>query len=298
MELRHLRSFLVAAETEHFGRAAARLHVVQPALSKQMRELETEIGAALFERLPRGVRLTAAGREFAGQARVLLDQLASAVAAARDTAAGRRGRLFIGHVDTALHAPLLPKLFAGFQRTHPGVTLELLQHTSLQQADLLRKGTIDLAFAYHRPDRLGDLAERPVLTDKVVLAVPPAHRLARKRTVAWPDLRRESFVWIPRDLSPAYHDLVFSTCRRHGFQPKIVQESRSDSALLSLVQAGTGLTFCLASTRHRRPQGVVLLNLREPLPPFTLSAYWRSGNDNPALPLFTQILPQGRPLIG
>jgi len=294
MELRHLRSFLVAAELEHFGRAAARLHIVQPALSKQMRELETEVGVAFFQRLPRGVRLTPAGREFRDHAAAILRRVDEAVAGSRAVHTGEKGTLLIGHVDTAVYAPILPRLIDRFRRAHPGIRVELRQHTSLQQAELLRRGEIDLAFVYHPPERLPALAGRPVLTDTVVLAVPAGHRLARRRRVSLAETKAERFVWIPRDLSPAYYAMILKACRAHGFIPDIVQEGGSDSAILSLVAAGTGLSFALASTRQRRPAGVTFVPLSDPLPRLTLSACWRRDSPNPAVPAFTALLPPGR----
>jgi DNA-binding transcriptional LysR family regulator len=294
MELRHLRSFLVAAELEHFGRAAARLHIVQPALSKQMRELEEEAGVPLFQRLPRGVRLTPAGREFRTHAAEILQRVGEAVAESRAVHAGQKGQLLIGHVDTAVYAPALPRLVDRFRRAHPGIRVELRQHTSLQQAELLRRGEIDVAFVYHVPDRLPALASRMVLDDAVVLAVPTGHRLARRRRVGLAEARAERFVWIPRDLSPAYHAMMIKACRSAGFTPDIVQEGGSDSAILSLVAAGTGLSFALASTRHRRPAGVAFVPLTDAVPRLQLSACWRRDGVNPAVPAFAALLPAAK----
>ncbi len=291
MELRHLRSFVVAAELEHFGRAAERLHIVQPALSRQIRELEDEIGAPLFTRLKRGVRLTAAGRALCTEARTILAQVENSLEHTRAVASGREGLLRVGFVDTAVYSPALPKLFDQFRRRHPGVRLELLQRTSLAQAELLRRGEIDLAFVYHHPERLSALETRPLWRERILLAVPARHRFARRRSVQLAELREESFVWIPRDLSPAYYDLVFRGCAAAGFRPNIVQEGGTDSAIMSLVAAGAGLSFCLESSRHHRPGGVALVLIRNLNAHVQLDAVWRTDRDNPALPLFVAMLP-------
>ena len=291
MELRHLRSFVVTAELEHFGRAAQRLAIVQPALSRQMRELEDEIGAPLFTRLPRGVRLTAAGRALRAEARAILDRVDRAVGQARDVAAGRTGSLGIGFVDTAMHAPALPRLLDAFRCRQPGIRLELHQRTSLAQADGLRSGALDVGFVYHRPERQPALAAHRILDERIVLAAPRAHPLAGRRRVRLAELRDEPFVWIPRALSPAYHDLVFSACAAHGFRPRVVQEGGADSAILSLVAAGAGLSFYLASTRHRRPPGVALVPIADLRAVLRLEAVWRMDNANPALPAFLAALP-------
>lgn len=294
MELRHLRSFVAAAELEHFGRAAERLHIVQPALSRQIRELEDEIGAPLFTRLKRGVRLSAAGRVLRDEVRQLLARLDDALARTRAIASGREGLLRVGFVDTAVYSPALPKLFDQFRHRHPGVRLELLQRTSLAQAELLRRSEIDLAFVYHHPERLGALAMRPLWRERILLAVPARHRLAKRRSVRLAELREESFVWIPRDLSPAYYDLVFRGCAAAGFRPNIVQEGGTDSAIMSLVAAGAGLSFCLESSRHHRPAGVALVPISDLKAHVQLDAVWRTDRDNPALPLFVAMLRQRR----
>lgn len=292
MELRHLRSFLVAAELEHFGRAAQRLHIVQPALSRQIRELETELRVPLFERLSRGVRLTAAGRAFHHDTRALLAAADRAAEHARRVAAGTAGTLTIGFVDTSVHAPLLPRLLDCFRRRNPDINLVLRQHTSLAQAELLRRGELDLGFVYHRPSALPALASRRLLRERVVLAVPASHPLAAKRSVRLAALRNEAFVWIPATLSPAYSDIVHSTCAARGIQLRIVQEADSDGALMALVAAGAGLTFCLGSARHRLPPSVRLVALPEMTTPIHLEAVWRENNPNPALPRLLSLLPE------
>ena len=291
MELRHLRSFVAAAELEHFGRAADRLHIVQPALS---RELEDEIGAPLFTRLKRGVRLTTAGRVLLDEARQVLAQIENALERTRAVASGREGLLRVGFVDTAVYSPALPKLFDMFRRRHPGVRLELLQRTSLAQAELLRRGEIDVAFVYHRPERIGALATHPMWRERILLAVPARHRLGARRSVRLAELRDEAFVWISRDLSPAYYDLVFRSCAAAGFQPKIVQEGGTDSAIMNLVAAGAGLSFALESSRHHRPAGVALVPIRDLKAHVHLDAVWRTDRENPALALFVAMLPSPR----
>ncbi|HLP03420.1 MAG TPA: LysR substrate-binding domain-containing protein [Opitutaceae bacterium] len=290
MELRHLRSFLVAAELEHFGRAAQRLHIVQPALSRQIRELEAELRVALFERLPRGVCLTAAGRAFGDDARILLADADRAAEHARQVAAGLVGALAVGFVDTAVHAPALPRLLDAFRRTHPTVRLALREQTSLEQAELLRRGALDIGFVYHRPAPPPRFGHHRLLTERIVLAVPAKHRLARRRSIRLAELREEAFVWIPESLSPAYSDLVYRACAASGFRPRVVQEGDSEGALLAMVAAGAGLTFCLRSARYRLPPEVVLVALPEMTTPVHLGAVWREDNTNPTLPSFLEQL--------
>lgn len=286
MEFRHLRSFVTAGRLEHFGRAAARLAIVQPALSRQIQELEEEIGTPLFERLPRGVRLTAAGRLFLAEAEALLAQASGALERARDAGAGRIGRLRIGYVDTSIYHPVLPGLLQRFRGQFPGVQLELVQQTSVAQADSLRNGAIDAGFVYHLPAHQPSLGTHRLLTEKILLAVPASHRLGGRQRLRLAELRDEDFVWIPRAVSPPFYDAVLAACRRAGFEPRVVQEGLSDLAILSLVAAGAGLTFCVASAEHRKPQDVALVRVTDLRLTVHLTAIWRTDNLNPALPHF------------
>lgn len=290
MELRHLRYFVVTAQLEHFGRAAARLSIVQPALSKQIRELEAEIGTPLFERLPRGVRLTAAGRAFLQDATALLGQVGLAAQRARDVGEGKIGRLRIGFVDTSIYHPTLPRIIHDFRRQYPAVLLDLVQQTSLQQSESLRTDSIDVGFVYHRPTGLPQLASHPLVIEKTMLAVPTTHRFARRRQVRLAGLRDENFVWIPRALSPPFYDRVLAACERHGFAPRIVQESTTDATGLSLVATGVGITFSVASTVHRKPPDVTLVHVADLDVSFCLEAVWRTDNLNPALAHFLSLV--------
>ena len=294
MEFRHLRSFVAAGRLEHFGRAAARLAIVQPALSRQIQELEEEIGTPLFERLPRGVRLTAAGRGFLREAEALLVQADRAIERTRDAGAGQAGRLRIGYVDTSIYLPALPGLLQGFRQKFPRVQLELVQQTSAAQAESLRAGAIDAGFVYHVPAHLPALGTRRLLSERIELALPASHRLAGRRRLRLRELRDEDYVWIPRAVSPPFYDAVAAACRRAGFEPRVVQEGLTDLAILSLVAAGAGLTFCVASAAHRKPQNVVLARVADLGLTVHLTAIWRTDNPNPALPHFLAQVPAAK----
>ena len=290
MELRHLRYFVVTGELEHFGQAAERLNIVQPALSKQIRELEEEVGTLLFERLPRGVRLTAAGREFLAHARDILSKVPIATERARRVAEGNEGVLRLGFVDTAIYHPKLPRLIAAFRRLRPGVHLELVQQTSREQGELLAQGKLDVACVYHRPLQVSEIEAERLVTERVMLVTPADHPYARRRFVTVADLKDQPFVWIPRVLSPPYYDLIYEACRARGFQLRVVQEGGSDRALLGLVAAGAGLTFTLSSARSHKPQSVAMLPIRDLGQTLKLEAVWRRDSSNPALPHFVGML--------
>lgn len=292
MELRHLRYFVAAAEFEHFGRAAARLNIVQPALSKQIRELEAELRTALFERLPRGVRLTTAGHAFLADARALLHRADIATQRVRDTAAGRTGRLRIGFVDTAIYHSVLPRIFHAFRQDFPAVQLDLVQQTSLVQGELLHNSQLDLGFVFHHPANLAPLAHQAIAAEAIVLAAPATHRFARRSRVRWAELKNEPFVWIPRSVSPPFYDRVFAACAKHGFAPRIVQEGQTDLTILSLVAAGIGLSFSVASAANRKPRAVALVKIADLALTVQLDAIWRTDNPNPALSHFLSLMRQ------
>lgn len=290
MELRHLRYFVVTAQLEHFGRAAVRLSIVQPALSKQIRELEAEVGTPLFERLARGVRLTAAGRAFLADAERLLAETSRALERVREVGRGHAGRLRVGFVDTAIYHPVLPRIIERFRRAFPAVQLELVQQPSLAQGEELRSGQLNVGFVFHRPPHLATLATHPIVSEPILLAVPASHPLAGRRQVRLVELKNESFVWIPRSVSPPFYDGVMAACARHGFAPRIVQEGQTDLTILSLVATGAGLSFCVASARHRKPKEVVLVRVTDLRMTVHLDAIWRTDDSNPALAPFLDVV--------
>lgn len=292
MELRHLRYFVEVARDEHFGRAAARLRIAQPPLSRQIRQLEEEIGVALLERRGRGVRLTEAGRVFREEARHTLDAAARATARAVAASRGEIGKLAVGFVDTSAYNGLPPRIFRRFRARYPHIALELLPLTSINQWQALREDRIQLGFVYHLPVDDPEVEVRPVYGDRVVLALPRSHRLARRRGLRLRDLRDESFVWFPRAVSPRYYDLVSNACQAAGLQPKVVQEAYNDATVVSLVAGGMGITFAVGAWRYVKPASVVLRTLPDLNIDLKVSAIWRRDRDRPTVRSFLTILDQ------
>jgi DNA-binding transcriptional LysR family regulator len=198
VELRHLRYFVVVGEEEHFGRAADRLHVVQPALTRQVRQLEEELGYALFERLKRGVRLTEAGKSFLEEARRLLSDLERGIERTRLVAQGKVGRLLVGFADTATYSGELASILRDFRAKWPDVRLELFPSSSVTAGEQLRDRDVDVAFVYLLPANLCELKTHKISGDRWVLALPQAHRLVKSKRVRLGDLKGEPFVWLLR----------------------------------------------------------------------------------------------------
>jgi DNA-binding transcriptional LysR family regulator len=291
MELRHLRYFVAVAEELHFGRAAARLHIAQPPLSRQIRDLERDVDTPLFVRTPRGVELTHAGRAFLPEARLTLAQAERAQRTAQRAALGETGRLRVAFVEAATHSGILPEVLGFFRMHLPSIGLSLLEMDSFQQAEAMREGRIDLGILTSPPlDADRWLQTQPVYIEPLVLAVPHTHRLAGRARFSLRDLAGESFVLIPRDVSPALYDDIIARCRAEGFSPKVVQEAAGWHTIVSLVTAGVGLAFVPSSLAQLPRPGVSYRRVRELAVNLEMTAVWRQGEKSPVRERFVTAL--------
>jgi DNA-binding transcriptional LysR family regulator len=290
VELRHLRYFIAVGEEEHFGRAAERLRVVQPALTRQIQQLEEEMGYALFERLKRGVRLTEAGRSFLEEARRLLSDLERGVERTRLVAQGKVGRLRIGFADSATYSGELPSILRDFRDRWPDVRLDLFPSSSVATGEQLREQRLDIGFVYVLPTDLPQLKTHRISAERIVLALPQSHPLVKRKRLKLVDLKGEPFVWIPRVVAPLYYDRVLSACHAAGLTLNIVQEGNNDTTMLSLVAGGIGLSFTIKSADRRKPDSVVLKEVKDLRLTVELSAIWRGDNKVPALQNFIEII--------
>lgn len=287
MELRHLRYFVSVGEEQHFGRAAERLHIAQPALSRQIQDLEREIGFALFERLPRGVRLSAAGRLFLTDARRILQDVREAKLRAERIARGKAGTLRIGIATALSWHGLVVDSFREFRRKQPDAELELHHLLSIQQVEAVVHGRLDAGFAASVTPLTGDLTHWQFAQDRIVLAVPEGHPLTKRKRVWLRDLRTMPFIWFHRWTNPGFHDQLMRACSRGGLSaPRIVQEAADRDTVLGLVQCRIGISWLNEAVRWHCPRNIVLvpvvdLNIRLPL-----SLIWRKDNTSPLLQNF------------
>ena len=278
MELRHLRYFVAVAEELHFGRAAKRLNIAQPPLSRQIRDLEREIGTPLFDRVPRGVDLTPAGTAFLPEARLTLAQADRARRTAQRAARGETGRLRVGFVEAATHSGILPDVLSFFRMHLPSVGLSLFELDPLRQAEAFRDGRIDLGILQYPPlDADRWLGVELIYTEPVVLAVPGDHRLAGRARFTLSSLAAESFVLFPRHISPPMYDDIIARCRAVDFSPRVVQEAAGWHTLASLVGAGVGVGFVPRSLTRFQQHGVSYRTVRDLGVDMALSAVWKSG---------------------
>lgn len=262
MDLRQLRYFIALAETGNFHRAAERLNMAQPPLSVAIRKLEDELGAKLFEREPRGVRLTDAGRAALPTARAAIEQAALLRDVVRQGAMGESGSISVGFVGSAISAAL-PRIIPAFRARYPQVDLRLEEMTSVSIAEALGARKLDVGLVrlpLIRPDELSvALIER----DELVAAVLASHPLARRRALRLADLADEPLV-LHGPVS-VLRSVVMLACQRAGFAPRIAQEATQVQTILSLVQSGLGIALVPAGMARITPEGVRLLRLAEPL---------------------------------
>jgi DNA-binding transcriptional LysR family regulator len=287
MELRHLRYFVAVAEEQHYARASRTLGVAQPALSRQIQDLEEEIGFKLFDRLPRGVKLNAAGKLFLEDAGRILQAVSEATARAGRVARGQSGTLRVGFPENASWRGVVPDSFRRFRQQQPDAELQLEPAASLQQMDAIRSGRLDAGFVNFMPKADPELDQLPVATQRVELAVPKRHPLTKLKKLRLRHLTDAVFVWFPRRASPAFYDRLMHECYRGGLKsPRIVQEGLNEATILSLVSTGLGVGWVLGSARWRCPQTVSILPVVDLNVPVTLTLAWRRDNTSPLLARF------------
>ena len=286
MELRHLRAFLAVAEELHFGRAASRLRIAQPALSQQIRQLEQDVGAVLLERTTRQVRLTGTGATFVDHARRVLDDVERARESVRLTECGERGRIRVG-VTGAITWRLLPRVARTYRERYPLVRMEL--HPAVfsgAQISALHDGRIDVGFL-RAPVPSGPLASRVIVNECLVAVLPAGHPLSHQPDVALGDLSGESFVSYPSMQGSALRDAAVHACCSAGFTPRVVQEAPDTHTVVALVGAAVGVALLPASAATLQIEGVVFTPLAGDVDvrvPIALA--WREQDRSPVLARF------------
>ena len=289
MELRHLRYFRAVGREQHFGRAAKILHVAQPALTRQIRHLEEELGVALFERRPRGVQLSAAGRMFLSESEAILAQVERSVEKARSYASGHFGTVRVGFSEIASGHQEIPSKLLAFRLNEPNVTLELLPMSSQDQIEAVQAAEIDAAMVYEVHQDATNrhlLAYEDVGQSDIVLAVYKGHRLADAKQIRMKDLQGEKFLWPFRKGAPRYSDTLMQACAAHGVVPNVIQETATHSILLSLVAVGMGIGFVEYSEHRVQSASVVLREVSDLGVSFKIRLFWRKSDESVALSRF------------
>jgi DNA-binding transcriptional LysR family regulator len=288
-DLAQLRCFVTVAEELHFGRAAVRLHMTQPPLSRQIQVLEHILDVALFERTSRSVKLTPAGASFLPEAKRLLRFAVEAAAVAKRTASGQAGSLKLGFTAASAHS-FLPALINACRTRLPGVELFLRELVTREQLEALETGQMDVGLV-RPPVADADFDSMRVQCEQLVAALPRSHRLARGSVVSLKDLDGEPFIMYSPFESRYFYDLLVAQFAKARILPRYVQHLSQIHSIMSLVRAGLGVALVPASTANLRVKDVVLRPVRmRPANPVELQMVWRRGGDNPQLGAFLAIV--------
>jgi DNA-binding transcriptional LysR family regulator len=285
MELRHLRYFVAVAEELNFTHASVRLRVAQPALSSQIKDLEHELQAKLFERGRTGVQLTRAGKMFFQRARAILAQAAEAVNEARTAAGTITGSFTLGFAS-GLHLNYLIPALDTFRKAHPKVEFEYFHGLSRQQLKALREGRIDMAFV-NLPVPLDGFAHQIIWRVPFKVVLPQRHLLAKKGGFELADLRGEDFVFCTRESRPEFYDEFFHQCANAGFRPRVVKEVGGyPTNMLGLISVGLGISVLPHFEQVEKFRGIVWRPLTKPKLWMDWALIWRRQSVSPIVERF------------
>lgn len=293
-DIRLLQYFVVLASELHFGRAAERLFISQPALSRQIRELEKSLGVELFTRTKRVVRLTEAGQVLLAESRRAINELEQIVIAVQRAGGGESGHLRVGSYSSVANY-ILPEIVAEFRRQSPGVELTL--HEDLHRSELIESllnRALDIAFV--RPP-LGqqNLSSDVLVKEPEAVVLPESHPLAQAEQASLADLADADFIMWPRPFNTEGYDRMIAACRNCGFSPRIVQEASTNIAIIGLVAAGVGVGLSAFSNRHLQRRGVRFVPLKE-LESVTMIA-WNEVASKPTTRKFVELAQRLAPTL-
>jgi DNA-binding transcriptional LysR family regulator len=289
IDLRQLRYFMAVSEELNFGRAALRLHISQPPLSRQIRQLEEQLGVELFHRIKTGVALTEAGAAFLPEVRRTLQQAEKAVAAARAARGAADGQFVIGYT-TVFDRSAIPDVSGRLRQLFPNWRLVTKGKHSISLVRDIKNGTMDAAFIGLHTDAQG-LTVETILEEPLVLALPSGHRLAKKRKLGFDELHGEPMFWFERRLNPGFHDHCQAFFERIGFKPNVIPEPPDHHILLGLIAEGTGIALIPASLQNVKRRGVVFRALKEEARSLTMgiALAYSERNKSPVLRPFLKL---------
>lgn len=291
MDLRQLRYFVAVAEEGHITRAADRLGIQQPPLSRLIKAIEQDLDVRLLIRKPRGVELTEAGLAFYREATQVLASVENAVETTRSTARGERGRISVGVTPTGPFVPFVPQVMHAFRRAFPKVNFTLEERLSGELLDSVRTRRVDVAFLW--TSRADGLVSSPLLDDPLVVALPSEHPLARAGhpAISVKALASKTFIVYGRKDGFGLYAATIIACRAAGFSPNFGQESPRLASALNLVAAGLGVFFVPNSIRRISMHGVTYKSLKGPnAPKSTLSLVSRRNESSAVVGNFVRLV--------
>ncbi|MDH5856042.1 LysR family transcriptional regulator [Lampropedia aestuarii] len=288
MELRQLRYFTILAQELHFGRAAQRLAISQPPLSVAIKQLEEELGAQLFERNSKEVRITPAGEHLLPRALQLLEQSQQLAGEVQGVAKGQFGHLRIGFVASSIYRGL-PQALLEMQAKLPQVQLEISELNTSEQVTAVSAGRLDLGLIHGQP-LPSNLSSRELQREPFVCCMSNQHRLAKQSTLELGQLEGETLLLFSRQASPAYHEQILGLLRNAKVEPQHVHEVRHWLTVVALASKGIGVALVPAAMQRTKLPGTVFLPLAGKHPASTTLAIWRKAPANPVKRLFLQCL--------
>lgn len=292
-ELRHLIYFQAVAQHLHFRKAAESIGVAQPALSRQIAQLESALGVTLFNRTQRRVELSAEGDAMLSRIEPLLQSLQKIPEELQAVAQGEVGRVRVAFTGLAM-ATVLPGIIREFAKAHPGVRLELNESPTSAQIKALREGEIDCGFFHPETREPSGLKTLLLLRERNGLLLPSDHPLSKKSKVRLKDFEATPFVLFPRSFNSDFYDRILSAFSKSGISPVIAEEIWPRANGIGLVRAGLGATFMTPSEAKQLPSDIVFLPLEGPTPESRLVIGWRDSTEvRPCLSAFTRIAVSG-----
>jgi len=289
MEFRQLKYFIAVAEELNIGRAATRLHISQPPLTRQIQQLEEEFGAQLFLRTARGVELTQAGETFLRDARNIRDLMEQAIERAREAGQGKQGKMDIGIFGSGI-LDVIPKVLHAFRASHPNVQIALHTMSKKEQIEALRQHRISAGFNRLLAP-LPDISSEPVQMESIMVAVSESHPLAAKPAILLKELANQPLILFPSGARPSFIDKIWSLCAGEGFEPQVAQEVGDAPTSVALVAAGFGLSLVPEAATSLSVPGVVYRRLANaPDAVVDLSCIYRTDDESPILLAFLQTI--------
>lgn len=291
IDLRQFRYFLAVSEELNVGRAAARLHISQPPLSRQIRQLEEQLGVELFVRTQTGVTLTKAGVAFLPEVRRTLAQARKAVAIAKAAQGAERGQFVVGYT-TVFDRSAIPDVTGPLQQRFPNWRIVTQGRHSIRLVRDIKNGAMDVAFIGLHTETRG-LEVETLREEPVIVALPASHPLARKRRLGFDDLRGESIFRFERRLNPGFYDHCQAFFERIDFKPRTIPEPDDHHILLGLIAEGRGIAFISASLQNVKRKGVVFRPLnKEEAGPLTsgIAVVYAAGDPSPILARFLELV--------
>ena len=289
MELRHLRYFVAVAEDLSFTKAAAKLHLAQPSLTRQIKDLEAEIEVRLIDRSGKRISLTQEGESFLLDAKRLLTECAQSVRAVQRMSRGESGQLNIGYIANIYH-DLLPATLGAFRKTYPRTALNLFDMTPAEQYRAIEEHQIDLGFVCFRAGSTGKELQRTCVGhDSVMVALGPGNPLAKKAKIDLKDLEPLFFVGMSAKTYPGSNEWLIDACRKVGFTPRILQDADREPAVISFVAAGLGVALLPEQIKRLPHDGVTFRPLLRRLTTDSW-AIWKGNNSSDCLKQYIQIV--------